>query len=192
MLSARFRPRLDPLVLPLARRISRTGLTPNHLTLLGLLSSLLAAFAFATARLEGALLFLAFAGLSDLLDGAVARAQGIASPRGAYLDSLTDRYSDGVLFLGLLLYLDRYAFLLFLALLGSLLVSYSRARAEVLIPLCSVGIAERGERLLLLLLATLGELFAPALDPFFWALLLLAVLTHLTALQRARYALARL
>jgi phosphatidylglycerophosphate synthase len=157
-------------------------------TALGLVSSLLAALAFASRALPMAFLFLLLAALADLLDGAIAKASGRVTELGGFLDSVADRYSDSLILLGLILYMERYHLLIFIVLAGSLLVSYTRARAELLIPRCEVGLAERAERLLILLFATLlAALGIRGIDPFLWALVLLAILTHLTVLQRVLF-----
>ena len=187
MLSARLRGWSDRIVLPLARVLAKVA-SPNAVTAFGLGSSLLAALAFASSALPLALLFLLLASLADLLDGAVAKASGRVTELGGFLDSVADRYSDSLILLGLMLYLGRYHLLIFVVLAGSLLVSYTRARAELLIPRCEVGIAERAERLLILLFATLlAALGVRGIDPFLGALVLLAILTHLTVLQRVLF-----
>ncbi len=187
MLSARLRGSSDRIVLPLARVLAKVA-SPNAVTAFGLGSSLLAALAFASRSLSMALLFLLLASLADLLDGAVAKVGGRVTELGGFLDSVTDRYSDSLILLGLMLYLERYHLLIFVVLAGSLLVSYTRARAELLIPRCEVGIAERAERLLVLMAATfLAVLGVRGIDPFLWALVLLAILTHLTVLQRVLF-----
>jgi CDP-diacylglycerol--glycerol-3-phosphate 3-phosphatidyltransferase len=120
----------------------------------------------------------------DALDGAVARATNSASPFGAFLDSVMDRYSESALFIGLLaLFTSRQQFdmavVSSVALVGSLLVSYARARAEGLGVDCEVGILQRPERVVLL---GAGLIFADALlVPVIW---LLAVVTNATVVQR--------
>lgn len=132
----------------------------------------------------GALLVL-FAGLFDLLDGAVARAGGRASPIGAFVDSVVDRYSDFLIFGGLMAHFaasgDLWRTLLVLAvILGAFQVSYVRARAELVIPKCDVGLMERPERIFLLAAGSLTGFMDAAL----WAL---ALLTHITALHRVYF-----
>jgi CDP-diacylglycerol--glycerol-3-phosphate 3-phosphatidyltransferase len=135
--------------------IVRRGVDPLILSPLGLLINLGAALAFSLGRLSvGGALVLA-GGAFDLLDGPVARAAGKASDFGAFYDSCVDRCSDGAPLMGLLaLYAQREAttlvILVGLALLGTLLIPYARARAEALIERCDVGIMERAERFLLL------------------------------------------
>jgi phosphatidylglycerophosphate synthase len=144
--------------------------------------------------LAAALLFLLLTGFFDVMDGAVARVTRRVTRFGGFLDSLYDRYSDSAILLGLAVYLDQYYLLIFIVLVGSLMVSYSRSKAENYLQRCDVGIAERAERLIILAAATLVEAlgFLPRGKVFLAALVILAFLTHLTVLQRALYARARL
>lgn len=185
MLSARFRVYSDFFVVPIGRTFAKTGLNPNTLTLVGLLLSAGAAGAFACKNLAWALALLLFASLFDMLDGAVARASGKVTNFGGYLDSVTDRYSDALILIGLAMYMEAHYVLVMIVIVGSMLVSYSKAKAETLIEKCDVGLAERGERLILLIFATLMALAGRNI--FYEVLLLLAVLTHLTVLQRVLY-----
>jgi phosphatidylglycerophosphate synthase len=167
-----------------ARGLLAVGVTPNQLTVLGLLFSAAGGVTFALGLWDlrlGALCIVT-AGACDILDGAVAKMGGRTTPFGAMLDSSLDRYSDGFLIGGLIVHWaaggqTRLVVLALSALVGSLAVSYTRARAENVIPSCKVGFWERGERSVLLLLAAVtGTL--PA------AMLVLGTLAHLTALQR--------
>ncbi len=182
MLSARFRKYSDMIVVPLGEAVARTGISPNALTLAGLALSTAAAGAFAYGNLAYALILLILASFSDVLDGAVARAQRKVTKFGGYVDSVTDRYADAFILIGIAMYLKEHYVLIMVVIVGSILVSYSRAKAETLIDKCDVGLAERGERLIILMLATI--LAIAGLDLFYEALILLAVLTHLTVLQR--------
>jgi CDP-diacylglycerol--glycerol-3-phosphate 3-phosphatidyltransferase len=172
---------------PPARLIGRLGVGPAFFTLLGLALAVAAGVAFAFGRLRtGAALVLA-AGFADMLDGTVARATGRGSPFGAFMDSVVDRYSEAAYFLGLVYFYaaagDKYmAALVVLVLSGSLFVSYTKARAESLIGECNVGIMERPERVILLALGYLVGGYGA------WAaLVLLAILSHFTAIQRIWY-----
>ncbi|MDP9368047.1 MAG: CDP-alcohol phosphatidyltransferase family protein [Chloroflexota bacterium] len=170
-------------MLILGRAVARLGLTPNMLTVIGLLLNALVAIVIATGhpRWGGALLLLASA--FDMVDGAVARATGTMTRFGGFLDSTLDRYSEVVVYLGVLVYLlgtgddDLGAILVFVAAAGALLISYARARAEAAGYTASVGLVARPERVVLLALCLL-------IDRPLWALWILAVATHLTALTR--------
>ena len=175
------------LVTPIARLIP---LSPNTLTILGFLVSVAAGVTFALGKpLEGGLLIL-FSGVFDTLDGGVARAKGTITPFGGMLDSVCDRYSDGLMFLGIIagavngrlvispvLQVDGWLWAGF-ALIGSFLVSYTRARAESAgCQKLSIGIAERAERMITLALGALFNFLG-------WALVLIAVFSHITIIQR--------
>lgn len=157
---------------------------------MGFAVSVLAGITFALGKpFEGGLLLL-FSGVFDILDGGVARAKGIITPFGGVLDSVCDRYSDGLMFLGIIagtvngrllitpiMQIDGWLWAGF-ALIGSFLVSYTRARAESAgCRKLSVGVAERTERMILLALGALAGFLG-------WALVLIAVLSHITIIQR--------
>lgn len=167
---------------PVVRVFVALGITPNMITVAGLLGSIAAALAIADGRLVlGGILLLVFGGL-DMFDGAVARATGKASDFGALFDSVIDRLSEAVVLGGILLYeLDRgnqeEAVLVFWAVVGSILVSYVRARAEGLGLSMTSGLFTRPERVVLTGAALILGLVRPAL----WVL---AVVTLLTVIQR--------
>ena len=167
------------------------GLTPNHVSILGLVLAVLSAVAYWQWKLNPLLLILApllmlASGLFDALDGAIARIYGEATSFGGFFDSLLDRYADAVILCGIILGGLTNVTWGLAALMGSLLVSYARARAEAAgVKMESVGLAERAERIVLLALASfLSYLWIDALN---WSILLLAVLTNLTLVQRAIY-----
>ena len=172
----------DPIGLALYRQFH---LRPNHLTIIGLGVSLLAATAFCTARIRTAGILLILAGLCDFFDGSLARASGQVSAFGAFLDSVIDRYSDLVVLLAIVvLYAQvshtRGAIVAMAGLIGSMMVSYTKARAESIGVRCTVGMMERPERMICLIAGALVDLLEPAL----WVL---AVLSNLTALQRIAF-----
>ena len=170
-------------MLGLGGALARFGLTANVLTVVGLLLNVGVAVVIAGGhpRWGGALLLLA--STFDMLDGAVARATGTITRFGGFLDSTLDRYSEAVVFGGLLVYLlstddgEIGAVLVFVATVGALLISYARARAEAAGYAASVGLVARPERVILLAICLL---IARPL----WALWVLAITTHLTALTR--------
>lgn len=181
----RYRDRVDRWSEPVARLLVRVRIRPNYLTVLGLALSALAALAFAANRVRTGGLLLMAAGAADLLDGAVARVSGQATPFGAFLDSVLDRYSDLIVLAGLALLFVRLGrlpdLLLTLAsLVGSIMVSYTRARAESIGADCGVGLMERGERMICLIVGALADLLTPIL----W---LLAIGSNLTAIQRIHH-----
>ncbi len=165
--------------------LAATGIHPNLLTFFGFLVNIWAAVMFAKGQFPAAGWVMLFAGVFDMVDGRVARAQGRVTKFGAYFDSVIDRCSDLILFLGLMIHyanVDRrfYAVLVGVAMVGSVMVSYTRARAESLIPECKAGFWERPERIVLMILGALGNRMAPAL----W---LLAIGPNITVVQRVRY-----
>jgi len=166
----------------LARILIRADVSPNFLTICGMLCNLAAAPFLALGYLYTGFALIIASCFLDSLDGAVAKVGGKVSPLGAFLDSTLDRYSDAAILAGLIIYFLRSGNLLvglfgFSALVGSFAVSYVRARAENFIPSCKVGYWQRGERVTYILVGLLwGRVDV--------VLLLLGVLTHWTVLQR--------
>jgi CDP-diacylglycerol--glycerol-3-phosphate 3-phosphatidyltransferase len=179
----RFRAGVDRLTRPAGRALRRTGLAPDHLTLLGLGLSVPAAWAIATGRLGLGLALLICAAVPDLLDGALAKASGRSSVRGAFFDSVCDRVTDTLVLCAFAWYLQDthrgHIDLLPVAALGaSMLVSYERAKAEALGFSAKGGLMERAERIIVLC-ACLA--FSFMMIPLLWVLL---GLTAATAVQR--------
>ena len=136
---------------PVARLLARLGLTPNLVTLIGLAIAGAGAYTIAVGQWWVGGLIVLFAGVFDLFDGALARATGKASDFGALLDSTIDRVSEAVVLLGLLAFYlsandDLGSILVYVALVGSIMVSYMRARSEGLGIDCKVGVMTRPER----------------------------------------------
>ena len=161
------------------------GLTPNMLTLVGLVITGASALLIGAGHFVAGGVVLIFAALFDILDGAVARVTGKVYRYGAFLDSTTDRYAEGFTYVALLYFYVAQGhhttepMLVIAALTGSLLVSYVRARAQSLGFVCDGGLLARPERVVL---TVIGLLFADQLLlPVLW---ILAVLTNLTAVQR--------
>lgn len=171
-----------------------SGISPNFITVAALLISFIAAYALSIGSFltAGCLLFLA--GFFDTLDGAIARLKGQSSLYGALLDSTLDRYSEFSIFFGLLIYYrnDWIFFFIMLALLGSVMVSYIKARAQSLGRTRTVGLMQRPERLAVLVFGALLNPLSPYIvsgSPDFIMksfLVLLAVLTNATAIRRLR------
>ncbi|MCS7220514.1 MAG: CDP-alcohol phosphatidyltransferase family protein [Anaerolineae bacterium] len=166
----------------IANFIRWTGISPNLVTFIGLCFTTVAAAFIVQGQFLVAGIFLLIGGLFDVLDGALARVAGRASRYGAFLDSTLDRYSEGIVLFGVLLYyLQRNSrievILIYVAIVGSLLVSYTRARAEGIHVPCQVGLFTRAERWITLVL---GLLF----DQMLLALWVLAIFSNLTVLHR--------
>ena len=186
MLKAKIGDQFDPFLYRITRLIQRMGLGPNALTFIGLGLNGLASWALAEGEwLQGASLIV-LAGFFDILDGAMARNCHEASSFGSFLDSVVDRYSDLSLLVGLFIFYSRHGSLLYqvlvgLSLMGTALVPYTRARAEILVPRCNVGFMERPERILLLFFGAAIPTIMPIL---IWVL---AICTNLTVVQRVLY-----
>lgn len=176
------RDRTRSLVNPIARAISRSGISPNLLTTLGLAVNAAAASLVLKGHFRAGGLLTLVASLFDAFDGALARLSGQSSPFGAFLDSTLDRFSEAVVYLGLLLYYAQGGHpmelaLVYVTVVGSLMVSYARARAEGLGLQCKVGLLTRPERVCLLVAGLVLGIMP-------WMLWVLAVLTNVTVIQR--------
>src|SRR5271166_6469539 len=162
--------------------LAATGITPNMFTFLALAVNSWAAVLFAVGSFRKAAAVLFLAGFLDMADGQVARRVGRVTAFGAFLDSTLDRYSDLALYMGLVVYYTLigrpfYMALAAVAMASSFMVSYARARAESIIPLCKVGFMERPERLVLLIIGGLFNRMGPVL----WVI---AVISTLTVIHR--------
>ena len=179
------------------RPLARLGITPNTLTIVGLIISMITAGVIAQGYLLVGGLLVLFAGIFDMFDGALARAQNASSTFGAFLDSTLDRYSEGIILFGLFWYAlqartlheNLWPFLheqswmlssIYIAVVGSLMVSYAKARAEGLGLECKTGLLARPERVVIL---AIGLLTNTAI----WAVLLLAIFSNFTAVERIVY-----
>ena len=169
----------------IVRGFAASGVNPNFLTFIGFGINLAAAYLFAYGYFRWAALTIILAGLFDMTDGRVARLEGRVTPFGGFYDSVMDRYSDLCLLIGLVIYYGRinrvqYVSLVAVAMIGSVMVSYTRARAENVIPSCKVGFLERPERVVLIIIGALFDRMAPVL----W---LIAVLSNVTVIHRIIY-----
>jgi archaetidylinositol phosphate synthase len=171
-----------------ARAAHSIGLTPNTVSLIGLALALSSAFAYAATQdpplwiLFATILLLA-SGFCDALDGVIARIYQQTSVFGGFLDSLMDRYADAAVYAGVIVGGLCDPLWGLAALAGSIMVSYSRARAEAVeVKMESIGLAERAERMLILSIASIAAIFwLPALNI---GIIVLAVLSNFTVLQR--------
>ena len=185
---------------PLEDRCIQWGIQPAQLSYVQLAASVVVALCYANGLLFTGGWLLLFTGSFDIVDGRVARRTNVASARGAFLDSVVDRYADALAFFGLaILFRDSWMLWVVLsALLGCLMVSYARARAESLGVDCRVGLLQRPERYVLLGFGTMfGALFDHLTGPWLRAdhhyfvtavVIVLALLSNLTALQRVVHA----
>ena len=166
----------------IVRGLALSKINPNVLTFLGLVINIVAATFLAIGNFRWAGAIIIFAGLFDMVDGRVARATNQVTRFGGFFDSVLDRYSDLALLMGLLVYygtINRpfYVVLTAVVMAGSVMVSYTRARAENTIPSCKVGFMERPERVVLLIMGALFYHMAQVL----WVI---AVLANITVIHR--------
>ena len=198
MISSALKPAVTRLINPLARAALRVGLTPNSVTILGALGLIISAAYFYSNEeyFVGTLVIAVFA-LSDLFDGAMARiSEKGATPWGGFLDSTIDRVTDSAIVISLALPLirneDLLAYPAVVALVTGVLIPYIRAKAESLDIACSVGITERTERLIIILVAAgfhgLGVPYILAIG--IWTLAILGLVTVIQRLQVVRKGLA--
>ncbi|MFL6352489.1 MAG: CDP-alcohol phosphatidyltransferase family protein [Bryobacteraceae bacterium] len=166
----------------IVRALALSKINPNVLTFLGLVINIAAATFLAVGNFRIAGCVIIFAGLFDMVDGRVARETNRVTRFGAFFDSVLDRYSDIALLVGLLVYygtINRpsYVVLTAIVMAASVMISYTRSRAENFIPACKVGFLERPERIVLLIIGALFDRMAPVL----WVI---AVLGNLTVVHR--------
>lgn len=169
-------------IMRIVRWLALSRIHPNVLTFIGLVINAGAAVLLASGRFLAAGIVIIVAGLFDMVDGRVARETKQVTLFGGFFDSVVDRYSDLVLLMGLLVYyasINRnfYVVLTAVVMTGSVMVSYTRARAECVIPKCKVGFMERPERTVLMILGALFNRMAPVL----WVI---AIIANITVIHR--------
>lgn len=184
-LKANFASGIQAFISPVGKAVDRLGLTPNQITTVGLLLTVVAAgFVAADHPVAGGWILVA-GGLMDMLDGAVARASGKSTPFGSFYDSVSDRLSDGII-LGAIAYWmrgnPRVVGLVMFALVTALTTSYVRAKAEAIDLDCSIGLMERAERAILIMAGLVFHRWV--LEPIMW---LLAFGGVVTVIQRVHH-----
>ena len=185
MIGNKIEHRLDPYLHPILKLFSGEHGNPNFFTLMGFVVTLAASFLVIKGFWFFAGLAIILSGLFDLFDGVVARKLGKVTALGSFLDSVSDRYSDLLFLLALLIYYLRkgdpdLVILTSMVSIGTVLIPYIRAKAESLHVPCNIGLMERAERIILLSIGTLFQWMVPVL----W---ILVILTHFTVLQRIYY-----
>jgi len=196
MVLTKLKARVQQLMTKEAQLAHSIGLTPNQVSFIGVIAAFSSAYLYWSSKFNDTLLIpaaflLLISGFFDALDGVLARVYGQVTVFGGFFDSLLDRYADALVLVGIILgwlIVDPGYWLLvgFAAVIGSLLVSYSRARAEAAgIKMEAVGLAERAERIIILAVASFLNLVWP--EALRWSVLVLAILTNATVLQRAAY-----
>ena len=182
-----FRPKLTKFLEPISRRLN---INPNIITIISPFIAIIAAFWFANNNLNMGGLFILLCGFLDVVDGAIARRHGRSSPFGAFLDSTVDRFADAIIYIGIIFggYCDWFVGIL--AIHSAITVSYVRSRAETQGIECSVGIAERAVRLLILVAGSLIVGFINFIGlihtevAFTYVIYLLVILSYFTVCQR--------
>jgi CDP-diacylglycerol---glycerol-3-phosphate 3-phosphatidyltransferase len=169
----------------IVRGFAAAGIDPNVLTAVGFGINVLAAYLFAYGYFRWAGATVVLAAVFDLTDGPVARVTERVTPFGGFFDSVIDRYSDLLLLVGLIVYYGRiarfwYVTLVAMAMIGAVMTSYTRARAENLIPKCKVGFLERPERIVLIIIGAFTDRMAPVL----WVI---TIFSQLTVIHRVVY-----
>lgn len=187
MVASKLRQITNKILNPIGSKIAKTGLKPNHITLIGFLLGIPITYFYTTQQPLLALTTIIISGIMDALDGAVARATGNTTKFGAVLDAVLDRYVEFFIIIGIAL--GKYAEWPYatIALFSSIMVSYTRARAESTGGLqnCAIGLFERQERLLTIIIATLIlPLYNKALQI---ALIIITILSQITVIQRLHY-----
>ncbi len=182
MLSSWLNHRLDPIIYKLSPKKSNHALHPNLLTIMGCLINLAAGVIFSLGFILWGGILLLVGGFFDMMDGAVARQESRVTPFGGFLDSVLDRYADQFVLFGVLVYFARqqaipWVIMTGIAIIGSTITPYARARAENIIDDCRVGILERPERVIVLATGALSG-YLP------YAILVIMVLANITVLQR--------
>jgi len=189
--SSKLKEQFENTVRGFVKPLGGLGVTPNHLTMLGI--ALAGVTAYIYTKVPGNKEYLLYAagmfivsGFVDAIDGVLARSTGKVTKFGGFFDSVADRYSDAIVYSGVIAagLCNLWAGLL--ALFGSMLVSYARARAEMEgVKMAGIGLAERAERMIFLALCTAASYWYP--DALNIGVLILAALAHLTVLQRSLY-----
>lgn len=183
MISERIGQWVRQYMLHVGKWFARIGVTPNMATVIGLVLNIAVAAVIASGHPRWGGIFLLVASAFDMVDGAIARSTGATSKFGGFLDSTLDRYSEVVVYLGLLIWLNQTrddhvgSVLILIASSGALMISYARARAEAVGYNATVGLVARPERVVLLAICLI-------INQPLWALWILAIATHLTAVTR--------
>jgi CDP-diacylglycerol---glycerol-3-phosphate 3-phosphatidyltransferase len=172
----------NKIIVLIVRALALSRIHPNALTFIGLLINIWAAVLLARGQFRAAAAVIIGAGIFDMVDGRVARETNQVTRFGGFFDSVLDRYSDLGLLIGLLVWygaINRpfYVVLTAIVMMASVMISYTRARAENTIPTCKVGFMERPERIVLLIIGALADRMAPVL----WVI---AILGNLTVIHR--------
>lgn len=190
MVSSKLKKRFEEIITGCIKPLIALGVTPNLVTITGLIVSLLAAWFYAKGNEDSNLLFagilVLFSGFLDAIDGVIARVTGKVTVFGGFLDSVSDRYSDAMVLAGITVsgLCNIYAGVI--AIIGSMMVSYARAKSESSgVPMASIGLAERAERMILLAVFSFGALYN--VEILGYGIIILGILANFTVIQRVFY-----
>jgi phosphatidylglycerophosphate synthase len=186
---ARYRTIYERTTIPLGRICLRFGLTPDALTLISLGLGGFGAYATAQGHFWWGIVFILLMAAADVLDGATARAGGTANPYGTVFDHVVDRYAEFLILLGIMLSGAVSSGWAMFTIVGMIMASYVRARAEStgLVESCNVGFAGRQEKLGVLLLGMALQPIVPEWRLLEWATIIVGIFSHITAVQRLLY-----
>ncbi len=175
----------EKLLLPLGTKLSK--IPANYISICGFISAILVFIGFSFKWILLDIIFHSFIFLLDQLDGVIARLQGVTK-FGGFLDSTLDRYSDILIFVGIILGEYTEIIIGFIVIFGAFLTSYTRAKIEALgiVSLSGVGLLERTDRIPILIIGTIIQIWIPF--AIWWTMVILAIGTHLTAIQRFIFA----
>jgi len=175
----------EKLLLPLGTKLSK--IPANYISIFGFISAIIVFIGFSFKWILLDIIFLCFIFLLDQLDGVIARLQGVTK-FGGFLDSTLDRYSDILIFVGIILGEYTEIIIGFIVIFGAFLTSYTRAKIEALgiVSLSGVGLLERTDRIPILIIGTIIQIWIPF--AIWWTMVILAIGTHLTAIQRFIFA----
>jgi archaetidylinositol phosphate synthase len=188
LVSSKLKNKFEEVVSVGVKPLTDAGVTPNAITVLGLIVSIASALCYyywvsSPILLPAAGVLILLCGFFDAIDGVIARKTGKVTSFGGFFDSVSDRYADALVLSGITLGGLCNPFYGFAALIGSLMVSYTRSRAEAAgVTMAGVGLAERAERMLILAAVTFAAVFW--LDALNYGVIIVAVLSHLTVMQR--------
>ena len=191
LVSSKLKKRFEGIVSAGVKPFADEGVTPNMVTFLGLLVSFASAWCYyswisSPLLLPAAGLLILISGLFDAIDGVIARTTGKVTMFGGFFDSVSDRYADAFVLAGVTLGGLCNPIAGFAALIGSLMVSYTRSRAEAAgVAMVGVGLAERAERMVILAAVTFISVFW--IDALNYGIILLAILSHFTVIQRVQH-----
>ncbi|MFH0897238.1 MAG: archaetidylinositol phosphate synthase [Candidatus Bathyarchaeota archaeon] len=189
MMFGRLRERYQKTIAPVGTALAKTGISPNAITVLSCLVAILSGYAYSIKTASGGALLIVLTGVFDMLDGAVARATGKITKFGAVLDHVLDRYAEFFMVLGMIFGGYVNWILGFFALFGMLMASFTRAKAESVggLKSATVGVAERQEKLLMLILGSVLVSVFSVSEALNYAAILVGVLSHITVVQRLHY-----